>query len=482
MNKLASIAPELESLLETIRSWGSSEPAVLGIAAFGSVGRGDYDIFSDLDLVFIVDHESSKREVANNFATLFETVLSFDLDGKTVLILKDAISVKIEFYTVLESEIKKLVKYFVESHLDRESKFLLVDKKGSLKQLILTWTTPSESDLNYSLRRTANSFIYHYENFHRPFFRGDTYRAFFEYSLAFYKLGTLLAVTHGVKNYLYAPKNLLFNLSPEEVEKLESVAPSMDTLELYRRRKRMFQVFSETVLSTPDLNESLSQDTLQSLQRVIDSKYPHFWQIRDLGYIGGIKKNLLFRGATLSRYSAEECKNWIESVKLRTIVDLREDSEVEKRPYKDEITKSINYVRMPITTKVPISSELDVDRFNQVLNYYKRILNEPTFKHAILRVYQTLADRESFPLLIHCKGGTDRTGIVIAILLYSTGINQDDIIRDYLLSFSHTDRRFIEGMFEALFKEGDIAALNITSELVDQIKRNILSKKSSARE
>ena len=36
------------------------------------------------------------------------------------------------------------------------------------------------------------------------------------------------------------------------------------------------------------------------------------------------------------------------------------------------------------------------------------------------------------PVLVHCTTGTDRTGIVIAVLLRAVGVRRDDILADYL--------------------------------------------------
>jgi protein-tyrosine phosphatase len=50
---------------------------------------------------------------------------------------------------------------------------------------------------------------------------------------------------------------------------------------------------------------------------------------------------------------------------------------------------------------------------------------------AVLRL---IADPASHPVVFHCIGGKDRTGIAAALLLFTLGVPWDDVRRDYLRS------------------------------------------------
>ncbi|CAJ0646202.1 6833_t:CDS:2 [Entrophospora sp. SA101] len=52
-------------------------------------------------------------------------------------------------------------------------------------------------------------------------------------------------------------------------------------------------------------------------------------------------------------------------------------------------------------------------------------------------ILEALTDKSNLPVLIHCKHGKDRTGIVIAIILSLLGIPDELIIKDYLSSLKH---------------------------------------------
>ena len=44
------------------------------------------------------------------------------------------------------------------------------------------------------------------------------------------------------------------------------------------------------------------------------------------------------------------------------------------------------------------------------------------------------ASGEALPLLVHCTHGKDRTGVLVALLLYACGVPEEEIIKDYTLS------------------------------------------------
>lgn len=61
-----------------------------------------------------------------------------------------------------------------------------------------------------------------------------------------------------------------------------------------------------------------------------------------------------------------------------------------------------------------------------------------------------MIDDEQLPTLIHCTGGKDRTGVVIAFLLAAIEVPRLAIDEDYLASDFHTGRRFLPAVLEAM--------------------------------
>ena len=52
-----------------------------------------------------------------------------------------------------------------------------------------------------------------------------------------------------------------------------------------------------------------------------------------------------------------------------------------------------------------------------------------------------LADRNNWPVVVHCTAGKDRTGFSVAALLWTLGISEHDVIADYLRSNETLDQR-----------------------------------------
>src|SRR5262249_37921429 len=49
-------------------------------------------------------------------------------------------------------------------------------------------------------------------------------------------------------------------------------------------------------------------------------------------------------------------------------------------------------------------------------------------------VFHLLAEESSYPLVFHCAGGRDRTGLTAALVLTAAGVSWPDVGEDYLLS------------------------------------------------
>jgi len=72
---------------------------------------------------------------------------------------------------------------------------------------------------------------------------------------------------------------------------------------------------------------------------------------------------------------------------------------------------------------------------HSMLKFYIQIVENAI---APLReIFDLLSLSSSYPVLIHCVGGKDRTGIVIALLLRVLGCPRMDIVRDYAISEYH---------------------------------------------
>lgn len=122
---------------------------------------------------------------------------------------------------------------------------------------------------------------------------------------------------------------------------------------------------------------------------------------------------------------------------VRTIVDLRLDSELAADPPRD---LPVDVVHVPVVPEMgtPFWTEIDAmtlsidDSAEERSRVYLAFLERygGNFGRAVTEV----ARAPDGTVLVHCQGGKDRTGIVAALLLRLAGVPADDIAADYALS------------------------------------------------
>ncbi|MBN1574911.1 MAG: tyrosine-protein phosphatase [Chitinispirillaceae bacterium] len=148
-----------------------------------------------------------------------------------------------------------------------------------------------------------------------------------------------------------------------------------------------------------------------------------------------VKRGMLYRSGSLDRLSARN-RRMVRAANLKTIIDLRPDSERPKR-----------IADLPGVRRLSIP--LDVDRItrNRILPFFNKRHGEGRLVEEIASVYHDvvalsaaplrvifdrLADAGAYPLCINCRAGKDRTGYAIAIILRTLGVPDSEIIGDYL--------------------------------------------------
>jgi protein-tyrosine phosphatase len=57
-------------------------------------------------------------------------------------------------------------------------------------------------------------------------------------------------------------------------------------------------------------------------------------------------------------------------------------------------------------------------------------------KREVKQVFDVLADEQSWPVLVHCTQGKDRTGLIVMLVLFLLGVDEAAVDRDYRLSES----------------------------------------------
>lgn len=179
---------------------------------------------------------------------------------------------------------------------------------------------------------------------------------------------------------------------------------------------------------------------------------------RDLGgydTIDGrrVRYGQLFRSGLMSNFD-EQAIGEIAALGIRSVCDLRAREEREKHPSHWLSGRDIHQ-----------SLREDSDGSGDLLTFYRAIEAAPgSAREVMLRGYRTMpytlapAYRSLFerllagevPLVFHCAGGKDRTGIAAALVLTALGVPRDMVMRDY-----QTTDRLYDQLFAVMREQTD---------------------------
>jgi len=162
------------------------------------------------------------------------------------------------------------------------------------------------------------------------------------------------------------------------------------------------------------------------------------------GYAAGdgrrVRKGRLFRSAHHAQATLADLE-LIHALGIKTWVDLRRRTErgrmpnLRKEAFIGEVLDN-DLGDLPVDTfhTLLIESDQSVDAMKTYLrDYYRKVAFEPRHLDLYRRYFLSLADTGG-PVLIHCAAGKDRTGLLAALTLRLLGVDEADIVSDYLLT------------------------------------------------
>jgi protein-tyrosine phosphatase len=155
--------------------------------------------------------------------------------------------------------------------------------------------------------------------------------------------------------------------------------------------------------------------------------------LRDLGgyqAAGGTTRwGRLFRSDALHKLTTADLVDFHE-LGVRTVYDLRGEAE------RAEFPGPVDSVHVPIAGRPagaaapPPPTEMStVDGERMLRDMYLGILEHSA--RGIGAVARAAADPDRRPVLFHCHGGKDRTGVVAMVLLLALGVDREAVLDDY---------------------------------------------------
>lgn len=153
-----------------------------------------------------------------------------------------------------------------------------------------------------------------------------------------------------------------------------------------------------------------------------------------------LTKGRVFRSDHLSRLTAGD-QAILANLHLKLVCDFRTSREQQLAPDRLPADGSIRLVPLPVQAagfdpatvierlRGGDASWLSMGFFVEL---YRRYLDE--FGPVWGEVLRLAARPENLPLVFHCTGGKDRTGICAALLLLALGVPEETVMRDHDLS------------------------------------------------
>jgi len=180
---------------------------------------------------------------------------------------------------------------------------------------------------------------------------------------------------------------------------------------------------------------------------------------RDLGGLNTadgrvLKKNRLIRSGMLRNLTDADAE-YLGSVGLKTVVDLRTEREMSEKP--DRMIDGVSYIHCPIlamkkdgiTRETPETpdeealrtiemarriSAMNPDGSVQMRSLYPIMVSTEHALEHFREFFGILLDHTEGALLYHCTMGKDRVGTATALVLTALGVPREDIVSDYMIT------------------------------------------------
>ena len=126
--------------------------------------------------------------------------------------------------------------------------------------------------------------------------------------------------------------------------------------------------------------------------------------------------------------------NFLISNEIITIIDLRNNKEINNNKNHFELINEFKYFNYPIEE----GSEIPKNT-NEVSKSYMEIACSKNIKN----IFETIANCEK-GVMFHCSAGKDRTGVITSIIYMLCDVVEDEIVKDYMESKDNLKNKFDE--------------------------------------
>ena len=200
----------------------------------------------------------------------------------------------------------------------------------------------------------------------------------------------------------------------------------------------------------------------------VDTRLEGAPNFRDVGGYGAakgfrVRRGLVFRSGHLANLTDADLES-LRNLGIKTVIDFRPLYEKDMSGH-NRMPDGINYVPIPIgdPAMAPEVKRALVDGdFTSLpdLHDANRTLIRD-FSDQLGEALRLIADPDNLPIVFHCIGGKDRTGMTAAILLTLLGVPWSGVLDDYMSTNGRLGRNDADqdAFLEKLFEERDWEAV-----------------------
>jgi protein tyrosine/serine phosphatase len=165
------------------------------------------------------------------------------------------------------------------------------------------------------------------------------------------------------------------------------------------------------------------------------------------------RRNFIYRSAVPTRITPTGLQTLTQDLRITTVYDLRSNAELRKDPIASsplDSHESVTVLHTPVFPQRDSSPEQLAKRFANYMSdngsegfvaAYAEILRDGV--DAYRKVFEHVRDRPRDAFLVHCTGGKDRTGVLVALMFLVAGVKDRDLIAD---EYSLTEKGFDAGV------------------------------------
>lgn len=155
---------------------------------------------------------------------------------------------------------------------------------------------------------------------------------------------------------------------------------------------------------------------------------------------GHFRAHAIYRSGALERMSAADAAWLRDAIGVQTVIDLRHPDELAGNSQDHGLADRV----VPISIFAESQAQADVTA--ELNGLYGAGITGGRYLHYLqmagerfAKAFRLFAEAPSYPVLVHCTAGKDRTGVLLALVMDVVGVSDEDIAAEYGLSDNSID-------------------------------------------